>query len=192
MTSPFGADTTQIDPVDGRRSVPFAKSSVLERWVCVLPEPAAARPWAGMALLSVTMLALIALLIWSAGHGHLPQFQGKAMEIRLVFVPFAAVLVPASWWLASHVLRRRLAFPFTPAVLVVLALPLDLVGNATRLYDTVEYFDDAVHAVNPVLLVAALALVLRNPVLPRGPRGSWRSVWVAPATSFGRSLSTES
>ena len=133
----------------------------------MLPERAAARPGAGVPALTATMLALVAVLLWSAGHDHLPQFQGKAMHLRFAFVPLAAATVPAGWWLARHVLRRPLDFPFAPAVLVALALLLDLVGNATRLYDTVEYFDDAVHAVNPVLLVSALAIVLCDPALPR-------------------------
>lgn len=112
------------------------------------PARAAGRSFSGVVLLGLTVLALVGLL-WSATHGDLPQFQGKAMEIRLVCVPVAATVVPTSWWLAGHVCQRRLAFPYTPAVLVVLSLVIDLAGNATRLYDTVEYFDDAVHAVNP-------------------------------------------
>lgn len=113
------------------------------------------------------MVALAGLLLWSGAHGHLPQFRGKAMQIRLACVPVAAAVVPASWWLACRLGHRRLAFPYTPAALVGLALAIDLAGNATRLYDTVEYFDDAVHAVNPVLLVAALTCMLSSSGLPR-------------------------
>ena len=120
-----------------------------------------------MLLFGLVMVALAGLLLWSGANGHRPQFQGKAMEIRLACVPVAAAVVPASWWVACRLRHRRLAFPYTPAALVALSLVIDLAGNARRLYDTVEYFDDAVHAVNPVLLVAALTCLLSHTGLPR-------------------------
>ena len=131
------------------------------------PARPAGRSHLGGVVLGLTVLALAGLLLWSATHGHLPQFQGKAMQLRLVCVPVAAAIVPASWWFASRLRRRRLAFPYAPAVLVALSLTIDLAGNATRLYDTVEHFDDAVHAVNPVLLVCAVSGLLRHTGVPR-------------------------
>lgn len=131
------------------------------------PARPAGRSPVGALLLILVMVALAGLLLWSGAHGHLPQFQGKAMDIRLACVPLAAAVVPASWWLARRLGHRQLAFPYTPAVLVALSLTIDLAGNATRLYDTVEHFDDAVHAINPLLLVAALTCLLGHTGLPR-------------------------
>jgi len=113
------------------------------------------------------MTALVGLLLWSATHADLPQFRGKAMAGRLACFPIAALLVPAGWWLARRRRRRPLAFPYAAAVLVTLPFVIDLFGNATRLYVEVEYFDDAVHAINPVLFVAAIAVLLDRTRVPR-------------------------
>ena len=94
------------------------------------------------------------------------------MQIRLACVPVAALLVPASWWVACQARHRRLTFPYKPCLLVMLTLVIDLAGNATALYDSVTSFDDAVHAVNPVLLVAGAVVLLLPSGLPR-----W-SIWI--------------
>jgi hypothetical protein len=125
------------------------------------------RVWLGPLALALTLGALVGLLVWSATHGDLPQFQGKAMAGRLACFPLAAAVVPAGWWLARRRLRRPVPFPYAAAVLMTLPFVIDLAGNATRLYVELEDFDDAVHAVNPVLFVAALALLLDRTRVPR-------------------------
>ena len=125
------------------------------------------RVWLGPLALALTLGALVALLVWSATHGDLPQFQGKAMAGRLACFPLAAAVVPAGWWFARRRLRRPVPFPYAAAVLMTLPFVIDLAGNATRLYVELEDFDDAVHAVNPVLFVAALALLLDRTRVPR-------------------------
>jgi len=121
----------------------------------------------GALALALTLGALVALLVWSATHDDLPQFQGKAMTGRLACFPVAAAVVPAGWWLAQRRLRRPVSFPYAAAVLMTLPFVIDLAGNASRLYVELEDFDDAVHAVNPVLFVAALALLLDRTRVPR-------------------------
>lgn len=113
------------------------------------------------------MATLAALVLWSATHVGLPQFRDKAMPIRLICSPVAAALVPTAWWLAVRRGRRQIPFPQVPALLVALALIIDLAGNATRLYVEVEDFDDAVHLANPMLLVAAATLLLLQTGVPR-------------------------
>ena len=131
------------------------------------PSGPTARSWLGPLALALTLGALVALLVWSATHGDLPQFQGKAMTGRLACFPLAAAVVPAGWWFAQRRLRRPVPFPYAAAVLMTLPFVIDLAGNATRLYVELEDFDDAVHAVNPVLFVAALALLLDRTRVPR-------------------------
>lgn len=94
------------------------------------------------------------------------------MPIRLACSPTAAVLVPGTWWLLQRGGRRRLSFPYTPSLLVALSLIIDLAGNATGLYEGLEYFDDAVHFINPLLLVTAVGLLLAKARVPR-----W-TVWI--------------
>jgi hypothetical protein len=127
---------------------------------------------AGVLLLGLTLSTLLGLLLWSAAHTGLPQFRDKAMSIRLVCSPIAAALVPGAWWLAARRADPRPRFPYVPALLVALPLVIDLAGNATGLYVDVEDFDDAVHVVNPMLLVAAAAVLLSHTGVPR-----W-TVWV--------------
>jgi hypothetical protein len=131
------------------------------------PSGPTARAWLGPLALALTLAALVALLVWSATHDDLPQFQGKAMTGRLACFPLAAAVVPAGWWFAQRRLRRPVPFPYAAAVLMTLPFVIDLAGNATRLYVELEDFDDAVHAVNPVLFVAALALLLDRTRVPR-------------------------
>ena len=137
----------------------------------------------GKVALAVGAAALVGLIVWSATHPDLPQFRGKAMAGRLACFPLAALLVLAGWWLASRRRGRRLAFPYEAAALVTWPFVIDLAGNATRqpadleqrtfgLYASLEYFDDAVHAVNPVLFVCAITALLDRTGVPR-----WAS-WV--------------
>lgn len=133
--------------------------------------PERRRPIVGPALLAVVTAAFAGLLVWSATHSNLPQFQGKAMAGRLAFFPFAALIVPIGWRIAVRRRGRPLPFPWLTASLVMLPFVIDLAGNATKLYATLDRFDDVVHTVNPVLFVAAVASLLDRADVPR-----W-SVW---------------
>lgn len=101
-------------------------------------------------LVGVLVLARIAT-DWS-------QFQGKAMVARTVLYPLVALLVPFIWW----VRRRPRPYPFAIDILLVAPFTIDALGNAANLYDTITWWDDANHAVNWALLVAAICLGLRR------------------------------
>lgn len=126
----------------------------------------------GPLALGAVTLALAVLLVHATLNPHLPQFSGKAMAARIALFPLAAAVVPCGWWLLRRRRRAPVEFPWAAAVLVVLPFVIDLVGNATGLYVDVEHFDDAVHTVNPILGVAAIALLLERTSAPR-----W-SAWV--------------
>ena len=127
---------------------------------------------AGPISYALVTASLLGLLVHAAIHPDLPQFDGKAMGARLVLFPLAALVVPAGWWVVVRRRRAPVDFPWTAAVLVVLPFVIDLFGNANRLYIRYEYFDDAVHTVNPIIGVAAIALLLDRTSAPR-----W-SVWI--------------
>lgn len=127
---------------------------------------------AGPVAYGLVVAALVGLLVHAAFNPDLPQFDGKAMGARLVLFPLAALVVPVGWWIVRRRRGGSVTFPWAAAVLVVLPFVIDLVGNANRLYIRYEYFDDGVHTVNPIIGVAAIALLLDRTDAPR-----W-SVWI--------------
>lgn len=127
----------------------------------------------GPAAFATSVVLLFAMLVIATLNPHLPQFDGKAMVARLILFPLAAAVVPVGWWIVRR--RRpaaRIAFPWAAATLLTLPFVIDLAGNALDLYDSIERFDDVIHALNPVLGVAGAALLLDHTSAPR-----W-SVWV--------------
>ena len=110
--------------------------------------------WLNLALKA----ALIGLLIFGAFSG-LQQFEGKGYVWRLITYPIAALVVPVVW----TALRRKPAYPYPVDLLLTLPFLIDTAGNALDLYDTIEWWDDANHFVNWMLVSGAVgALAWRN------------------------------
>jgi hypothetical protein len=121
---------------------------------------------------TTSVVLLFAMLVLATMYPHLPQFDGKAMAARLLLFPLAAAVVPAGWWIVRRRRQANVAFPWAAATLLTLPFVIDLAGNALDLYDSIERFDDAIHALNPILGVAGVSLLLDRTSAPR-----W-SVWV--------------
>jgi hypothetical protein len=103
-------------------------------------------------------VALVALLLHAVLNPDLPQYSGKAMAGRAVVFPIAAFLVPVVWWVRF----RRDPFPADVDLLWTAPFLIDVVGNALGLYDAIEWWDDANHFFNWMLITSAAALVLRS------------------------------
>lgn len=131
---------------------------------------------AGPVAYGVVVVALLGLLLHALVNPDLPQFDGKAMGARLALFPLAALVVPVGWWVVSRRRGARVEFPWLASVLLVLPFVIDLLGNAAGWYVDHEYFDDAVHTLNPVLGVAGIALLLDRTSAPR---------WAAWVMAFG-------
>ena len=103
-------------------------------------------------------IVLVALLAFAVANPDLPQYSGKAMVGRALTFPIAAFLVPTIWWL------RYLDRPYPIDVDLLFTAPfvIDVVGNALGLYDSIEWWDDANHFFNWMLITAGAALVLRS------------------------------
>ena len=109
--------------------------------------------------LDVTLkVVLIALLAYAVANPDLPQYSGKAMLGRAVTFPIAAFLVPAIWWLRY----RDRPYPVDVDLLFTAPFVIDVVGNALGLYDSIEWWDDANHFFNWMLITAGAALVIRS------------------------------
>jgi hypothetical protein len=108
-------------------------------------------------------VALIALLLHAVANPDLPQYSGKAMTGRALSFPIAAFLVPVVWWFRF----RDRPYPADVDLLFTTPFLIDVVGNALGLYDSIEWWDDANHFFNWMLITSAAALVLRSTGLGR-------------------------
>jgi hypothetical protein len=116
--------------------------------------------------------ALIALLVFAVARPDLPQFEGKAFTGRALVYPWATVIVPLGWWVATRRRGRRIAYPYALDILLVLPFLIDVAGNAADLYDTIDWWDDANHFVNWGILVAAFGQFLLRLSLNRLTTGA--------------------
>jgi len=105
-------------------------------------------------LLDIAVKALlIGLLALAVVRPDLPQFDGKAMTGRALTYPIAALIVPVAWWFSSR--SRPRDYPYALDILLVLPFLTDVAGNASNLYDTIDWWDDLNHFVNWGILVLA-------------------------------------
>jgi hypothetical protein len=109
----------------------------------------------------VAKAVLAALLAHAAVHPDLPQYADKAMGYRLLVYPLAALAVP-SWW----ALRGRGRYPHAVDLCLTAPFLLDTAGNSANLYDSVGWWDDAMHVATWVPWVMAFGFV----VAPRVPQ----------------------
>lgn len=105
---------------------------------------------------------LLGLLAWSVAHVDLPRFAGKGMLPRAATYPLATLLVPVGWLLRG----RPRPYPHVADALLACPFLVDVAGNVADLYNTVEWFDDAAHAVTWMLLVLAVGSLLLRLGLP--------------------------
>jgi hypothetical protein len=104
--------------------------------------------------------ALVGLLLFAVAQPDLPQFEGKAMTARALLYPISALIVPVTWWIVRRRRGRPVAYPYALDILLVLPFLIDVVGNASDLYDSVTWWDDANHLVNWAILTSAFAQLL--------------------------------
>jgi hypothetical protein len=82
---------------------------------------------------------LVGLLLFSVFSG-LERFNGKAMLVRALTYPIAALVVPVAWRLRG----ARRPYPHLVDALIVLPFVIDTGGNVLDLY-SVSWFDDLAH-----------------------------------------------
>jgi hypothetical protein len=111
--------------------------------------------------------ALAGLLLFALAHQNWDRFAAKAMGIRAMTYPVAALIVPLVWVVWTR-LRGRVRYPWDVDALIVAPFVIDVAGNAANLYDTLSWFDDFCHFTNWALISAAFGAALRRgPVIPR-------------------------
>lgn len=89
-------------------------------------------------LAKAALISSIALVAVDPAWGHL---EGKSPMARAIAFPLCALVLPA-WWRAR---RPPATFPWLADTLLTVTCFADILGNRLDLYDTVSWFDDAVH-----------------------------------------------
>ncbi len=88
-------------------------------------------------------LALAGLLWHSVAYDYLPQYQDKGMEYRYIFYPLAAAATYLLWRL--KLLRGAKTYPYAIDLCLTFVVTFDLLGNTLNLYDSIFWWDDAMH-----------------------------------------------
>jgi len=107
--------------------------------------------------LNIAVKALLVGLLLFSVFSDLERFNGKAMLVRALTYPLAALIVPVAWSLRG----RRRPYPHLVDILVVLPFVIDTGGNVLDLY-SLWWFDDVAHFLNWWILVSAFALALQR------------------------------
>jgi hypothetical protein len=130
--------------------------------------PATQVAWVRYAALAAKLalfLLLLSALIWP----DLSGIKGKASTARLIVYPIGAMVLPLWWWAYGRT-RSTLhtSFPWRADLLITLPWLFDLIGNRLNLFDTVSWWDDAMHLILWGLLTAGVLLAFAPPILSRG------------------------
>ncbi|GAA0950222.1 hypothetical protein GCM10009554_49840 [Kribbella koreensis] len=114
-------------------------------------------------------VALFALLLTAIIWPDLSGIKGKASGARLVVYPLGALVLPL-WWFAYGRTRSKLhkAFPWHADLLITLPWLVDLLGNRLNLFDTINWWDDAMHFILWGLLTAGVLTAFAPRDLTRG------------------------
>ncbi|NIK55901.1 hypothetical protein [Kribbella shirazensis] len=146
--------------------------------MAVRSAPALRVSWTRYCALAAKILLLgllLAALIWP----DLSGIKGKASTARLVVYPIGGMVLPLWWWAYGRT-RSSLhrSFPWAADLLMTLPWLIDLIGNRLDLFDTVDWWDDAMHFVLWGFLTAGVLLAF-------APRDLSRAVTTFTALGFG-------
>ena len=133
-----------------------------------LQEPAAVerhRFWDSAWFPGLVLALTVAQLAVAEFVPGIERFEDKAFGARLIAYPLMMLATPVTWWLARG-RRTRERPPYVAFALIMLPFLIDVTGNSLDLYDTVEWWDDANHYVNWLLLLAGLGLLIAGSVRP--------------------------
>ena len=121
--------------------------------------------YAALAAKVLLFVLLLLALIWP----DLSGIKGKASTARLIVYPIGAMVLPLWWWAYGRT-RSKLhkSFPWTADLLMTVPWLIDLIGNRLNLFDTVDWWDDAMHFLLWGFLTAGVLLAFAPRNLSRG------------------------
>jgi hypothetical protein len=134
--------------------------------------------WVRYAALAAKVLLfglLLTALIWP----DLSGIKGKASTARLIVYPIGGMVLPLWWWAYGRTRSKlHVSFPWTADLMMTLPWLIDLIGNRLNLFDTVDWWDDAMHFILWGLLTAGVLLAF-------APRNLSRAITAFVALGFG-------
>ena len=107
-------------------------------------------------------LSLAGLLVHAVWFSDLPQYKDKAIALRVVFYPLAALATWSVWRIVAKKRKTPLQYPHIVDICITFVVAFDLLGNTLALYDNIAVWDDIMHATLSVPWVLVVGYLLRN------------------------------
>ncbi|HTE58357.1 MAG TPA: hypothetical protein VK694_06445 [Verrucomicrobiae bacterium] len=104
---------------------------------------------------------LLGLLVHAVYFSDLPQYKNKAIALRVVFYPLAALLTYIAWSFARRK-NKLLAYPYFVDMALTFVAAFDLLGNTLALYDKITIWDDVMHLLLSIPWVLVAGYLLRD------------------------------
>lgn len=111
-------------------------------------------------------ISLVGLLVHIVYFSDLPQYKNKAIALRVVFYPLAALLTYALWSIAKRRGKVTEKYPYAIDICLSFVVCFDLLGNTLKLYDDITWWDDLMHLTLSVPWVLVAGYILRKSGLP--------------------------
>ena len=133
-----------------------------------IPRSTSVAPSRVLPIVSVAVkIAAVVLLVVAVGQPDLGGIKSKGMGARAVFYPLGLIALP----ILVLVLRRlrpgsRLQLSWAADLACSTPILVDLVGNRLNLFDTISWWDDAMHVLMHGLLTAGILLQLGRRLSP--------------------------
>ena len=116
----------------------------------------------GLVACAVILVLTVAQLAVLTFVPDLEQAKEKGFGARLAFYPILMLLTPVLWTLGRRLRGSTGPLPWTAFALIMAPFLVDVSGNSLDLYDRVEWWDDANHFANWVLLCGGLGVLMRR------------------------------
>ncbi len=117
--------------------------------------------------LNIALKVLLALLLTHAAvYSELPQYQNKAVPLRLIFYPIAAALTYLVFRLIFKKRFAREPYPYIIDLCVTFVVTFDLLGNTIGFYDKITWWDDLMHFFLSIPWVIVAGYFIRGKKVP--------------------------
>lgn len=110
---------------------------------------------------AVVIFALTLIQLAVGTFAGLDQFDGKGFGYRLIAYPLLMLIVPAIWGWRTRARPPAGELPWGAFALIMAPFLVDVTGNTVDLYDAVDWWDNANHFFNWMLLLWGCGLLLR-------------------------------